>query len=263
MSKIYIKSCLNGMNEIETNSIDLIVTSPPYWDLVDYNNCNQLGMGLTFNTYLTYMNTFLLSSSRVLKFDGFLAIIVADIRKNESGSSKERPKLYSIQSYIINRLEGLGIDLHAHIIWKKTSVKSSGKKIIYGSVDKDYAYPPFAYNDLDIEHILIFRKPGSKRDLPSLAERMDKLDKDDLNDEYSSLWRFNEVSNNKNHPATFPNALVERIIKLFSITNDVVLDPFMGSGTTALSCISMNREFLGYEINKSYINEDLHKFIVE
>lgn len=263
MSKIYIKSCLDGMKEIQTNSVNLIVTSPPYWDLIDYNNSNQLGVGITFNTYLTYMDNFLLSSSRVLKSDSFLAIIVADVRKNISKSIKERPKLYSIQSHIINKLDSLGIDLHAHIIWKKVSVKSSGKKIIYGSVDKDYAYPPFAYNDLDIEHILIFRKPGSKRELPSLSERVDKLDKNDLNDEYSSLWQFNEISNNKKHPATFPSALVERIIKLFSITNDVVLDPFMGSGTTALSCISMDREFLGYEINKSYLNEDLHEFIVE
>lgn len=263
MSKIFLKSCLDGMNEITTNSINLIITSPPYWNLVDYNNSNQLGFGMTFETYLTYLDKFLLSSSRVLGFDCFFVIIVGDIRKKLSNSPKERPKLYSIQSHIINKLNSFGIDLHAHIIWKKTSVKSSGKKIIYGSVDKNFAYPPFAYNDLDIEHILVFRKPGPLRNLPPCKERLDKLNKNNLSDEYSALWNFNEISNHKNHPATFPFELVERIIKLFSITNDTVLDPFMGTGTTALSCLKLNRSFVGYEINKNYLDKSLLEYLVE
>lgn len=89
MNKIYLKSCLDGMVEVTTNSINLIITSPPYWDLVDYNNSNQLGLGMTFETYLAYLDTFLLSSSRVLGFDCFLVIIVGDIRKNLSNSPKK------------------------------------------------------------------------------------------------------------------------------------------------------------------------------
>lgn len=261
MSKIYIKSCLDGMSDLDTNSIDLIFTSPPYWDLIDYKTSNQLGLGLTFETYLAFMDKFLLSSARVLKFDSFLVLNIADIRKNISKSLNDRPKLYSVQSYIISKLESLGLDLHAHIIWKKKSVKASGKKIIYGSTDKEFIYPPFAYNDLDIEHILVFRKPGGKRKLPQLASRTDKISKENLTDEYSSLWEFNEISNHKNHPATFPLALAERVIKLYSITNDVVLDPFIGTGTTALACINLNRHFIGYELNKGYLHSSLINYI--
>lgn len=261
MSKIFIKSCLEGMKEINTNSIDLIFTSPPYWDLIDYKNSNQLGLGITFETYLAFMDKFLLSSARVLKFDSFLVINIADIRKNLSNSLNDRPKIYSIQSHIIPKLKSLGLDFHAHIIWKKKSVKASGKKIIYGSIDREYIYPPFAYNDLDIEHILVFRKPGTKRKLPPLASRIDKIPKENLSDEYSSLWEFNETSNHKEHPATFPLALAERVIKLYSITNDTVLDPFIGSGTTALGCINLNRNFIGYELNKDYLNSSLYQYI--
>lgn len=261
MCKIYIKSCLDGMNEVATNSINLIFTSPPYWDLKDYNHPNQLGLGLTFETYMNFLDNFLLSCSRVLCYDGFCVINVADIRANTSKSNKERPKLFSIQAHIIVKLTSLGLNFHQHTIWKKTSVKKSNKKIIYGACDKTYIYPPFAYNDLNIEHILVFRKPGPLRKLVPRSKRTDKIPRSTLKEEFTSVWEFSEVAQNKNHPAQFPLALADRVIQLFSITGDTVLDPFMGSGTTALSCINNNRKFLGYELNRTYLDSSLSSYL--
>lgn len=263
MCKIFIKSSLDGMNEISTNSIDLIFTSPPYWDLKDYKNPNQLGLGLTFETYLTYLDQFLLSCCRVLKHDSYLVINIADIRTNISRGEKTRPKTYSIQAHIITKLESLGLDLNSHRIWKKTSVKKSNKKIIYGVADKNFVYPPLVYNDLDIEHILAFRKPGPLKKFGPREDRTNKLDKSNLTDEFSSIWKFNNVVQNKDHPAQFPLELTERVLKLFSISGDTILDPFIGSGTTALAALNLNRKFYGYELNSTFIDSSLKQYIIK
>lgn len=259
--KIYNKSSLDGMVEIVTNSIDLILTSPPYWDLKDYGDSKQLGLGVTYETYLRFLYNNILACSRVLKSDAFCVFNVADIRKNLSGNKNDRPKVYSIQSYIIREFQKLGLELFSHIIWEKNSVKKGEKgKIIYGSVDKHYIYPPYAYNDLSIEHILVFRKPGTKRELPKLIDRKDKIPKNEIGDLYNSIWKFNESTNDKNHPAAFPKEFAKRIIKMYSVEEDMVLDPFVGSGTTLDEAIKLGRIATGYELNLSFLDDIISKY---
>lgn len=260
--KIYNKNSVDNMKEIKTNSIDLILTSPPYWDIKDYNVDEQLGLGLTYKCYLELLKKNIFECMRVLKEDRFCIFNVADIRKNISESKYSRPKIYPIHSDLIQYFISMDFEFLSHTIWKKESVKKGNKgKIIYGSVDKEYIYPPYVYNDLSIEHILVFRKPGQRRNLPKLDERVDKFPKKDVQDWFSPVWNINPSSCNINHPATFPEELVSRLINLYSIKGDTVLDPYCGIGTTLKVANELQRNAIGYEINLEYLSQiikDMH-----
>lgn len=255
--KVFIKSCLDGMKEVATNSVDLIITSPPYWDLKDYQEDKQLGLGTTYETYIKYMEDCILGCTRVMKHDGFCVFDVADVRKNFSKSKDSRPKLYSIQSDIIKIFEKYGIELFSHIIWEKTSIKKGEKRhIIYGSVDREYIYPPYVYTDLNIEHLLVFRKPGPFRELDKLKVRDYKLLKEENIKLYDPVWRIDGVSSSI-HPAVFPDELVKRVILMYSL---IIFDPFAGTGTTLRVAQMLNRKSLGYEINFNYIKDVVNYF---
>lgn len=241
------------MKDIKTNSIDLILTSPPYWDIKDYKNEEQLGLGLTYNGYLELLKHNMFECMRVLKEDGFCIFNVADINKNLSKSKNSRPEIYPLHSDIIQYFRSIGMEFNAHRIWEKQSTKKGEKgKIIYGAVDKNYIYPPYVYNDLMIEHILIFRKPGKKRKLPKIEDRKDKFCKEKYQGWLSQVWKINP-SKSKNHPATFPPELVTRLISLYSIKGDIILDPFCGTGTTLKVAKELERNSIGYELNLNYI----------
>lgn len=242
------------MSDVKTNSIDLILTSPPYWDIKDYNNDLQLGLGLTYRAYIELLKKNMFECMRVLKEDGFCIFNVADIRRNVGDSMKCRSKMYPIHSDIIQYFISMDFDLYSHTVWKKESVKKGEKgKIIYGAVDEDYIYPPYIYNDLSIEHILVFRKPGRKRKLLPLKERSDKFLKKDTEEWMSPVWDISPSTHKKEHPATFSTELVSRLIKLYSIKGDTVLDPFCGTGTALKIAKELERNAIGYEINLEYI----------
>ncbi|OEF98849.1 hypothetical protein BHF71_10660 [Vulcanibacillus modesticaldus] len=136
-------------------------------------------------------------------------------------------------------------------------------KIVWGSVDKRWAVPPYLYADLSIEHIIVFRKPGKKRDLHSMEERQaeeyNRIPKEKFLDWANPVWEINSP-HNKKHPATFPSSLVNRLIKMYSLKNDIVLDPFCGIGTTVKEAIKLKRNAIGYEINKTYINDLIDEY---
>ena len=107
------------------------------------------------------------------------------------------------------------------------------------------------------EYILIFSKGNYKRerDKEEKELRKDNITKEEFIEWTKSVWTMNTESAKRiGHPAPFPEELPNRLIKLFSFTNDIVIDPFMGSGTTAIAAIKNNRNFVGYEINEEYIN---------
>lgn len=259
--KIYQKDSTSNMNDIPTNSIDLIITSPPYWDLRDYNHENQIGNGYSFKHFVKTLENNLYECARVLKNDAACCFIVADIRNRDKYKKDGRPKIYSMQSEIIHFFTNtLDFELFQHFFWKKGGVKSSG--IIYGSVCqgeyKDFAVPPALYSDLLVEHILIFRKPGF-REFPPLNERFEscvhnKIPKDTLQEWLHPIWDINPRKH-KLHKATFPDEIPKRLIKMYSLSGGIVLDPFAGTGTTLYAAINNNRNAIGYEINLDYLQE--------
>lgn len=249
------------MSEIDTATIDLVVTSPPYWNIVDYNHPEQLGVGLTYRHFVLLLEKSLLECMRVVKKDGFIIVIAGDIRAAAERNGKgERPKIYPLHSDIIQSFRQLDFDFFAHYIWRKMGINKARGKIVYGSVgtgkNKGLAAPPFLYSDLLIEHILIFRKPGLRVRIPMeqrLADPGNILLLDDVKKWVDPLWLFDSPTN-PYHPATFPPEMVSRLIKMHSLTGETILDPFMGSGTTLEAALALGRHAVGYEINDNYVD---------
>ena len=262
--KIFIKDSTKDMSEIDTNSIDLIITSPPYWDIIDYNHPNQLGRGLTYKHFLQLLKSNFLECMRVVKEDSFIAIIVGDIRKGgkEIFNKDERPRVYPFHSDIINYFIEMDFELFQQFIWQKTSVKKGEKgKILYGSRGTgefiEYAAPPFLYTDLSVEHILVFRKPGNKqkRDFTfRLTDEFTRIPIEKAKEWMNPVWKI-ESPRNKKHKATFPNEIATRLIKLFSMRNDLVLDPFCGTGTVIKEAIKLQRNAIGYELSQDFLSD--------
>jgi len=248
------------MRELNTGSVDLIVTSPPYWNLVDYDHSEQLGKNMSYKQFLHYLKRNLLECMRILKEDGLACFVVGDIRSRKY-NNKNRPNIYPLHADLIHFFtEEMDFDLFQHFIWEKYGVKKGEKEgIIYGSTCrgeyKDYAVPPYLYNDLLTEHILVFRKPG-QRNLPTLEERQGEitnlLKKSELQYWLNPVWRINSTSTKK-HQATFPYELAERLIRMYSLKGDVVLDPFCGTGTTLKAAVHWQRNAIGFEVNENYI----------
>lgn len=260
--KLFHKDSTKDMSELNTASIDLIITSPPYWNLVDYEFEKQLGYGLTYKHFLLLLKNTLIECMRVLKDDAFAVFVVADIRKRSGYRGKdERPRIYPLHADIINFFLEMDFDFFQHFIWRKQGINKPKGPIVYGTVgNKEYkglASPPFLYSDLLMEHIIVFRKPGRKRTLPSPQERFldqyNQIKFDDLRLWVDPVWHINSPADD-NHPATFPAELAYRLIKMFSFRNDFVLDPFAGSGTALSVALSIERNAIGYELNPSYID---------
>ncbi|MBM7660412.1 site-specific DNA-methyltransferase (adenine-specific) [Bacillus mesophilus] len=250
----------SSMSEIGNSTIDLIVTSPPYWFLKDYDNPGQLGLNMTYQQYLNQLKLHLHECIRVLKIDSFICINIADVRTGEYKKSG-RPRIYPIQSDLINFFtREMDLDLYQHFIWEKYGVKKGEKaSLIRGSVGKgkfkEYGIAPFLYTDLLTEHILVFRKPGNRDRGPidqRQDEEMNRIPKEKLQEWLNPIWKINSAKH-QFHKAIFPDEVVRRLIKLFSLKNDTILDPFCGIGTTMRVANELQRNSIGYELNQKYI----------
>lgn len=263
---IYIKDSCEDMREVPNNSVDLILTSPPYWMLRNYESQNQIGYGMTYKQFIYYLRNNIAECVRVLKEDALAIFIIADIRPKAGYGGKEvdsRCKTYPLQADIINIFQSFDCDLFSHIIWSKTSNKSD--KIIPGNVDSEYVYPPYIHMDLSIEHVIVFRKPGHRRNTPNREEYKANKDTIDKKTEVAELlkpiWHIEPVnSNSTDHPAPFPKELVTRLVRMFSLKGDTILDPFCGTGTTLKAAFDLGRNGIGYDVNLDYVQEFITDF---
>lgn len=155
----------------------------------------------------------------------------------------------SIHSEIIRFCETIGFDYMGSIIWQKpTTMHTSGGGKVMGS----YPYPRGGIVKVDYEYILLFKKPGTCKTPPLDIKDSSKLSDEEWNTFFSSHWNFLGDRQNK-HIAVFPEELPNRLIRMFSFYGDTVLDPFMGSGTTALAAIRNGRNVVGYELNHDFL----------
>lgn len=234
------------MSLIANDSIDLIVTSPPYWQLKDYGIQEQIGFNDTYEQYINNLNLVWQECFRVLRPGCRLCINIGD--QFARASYYGRYKVVPIHSEIIRFCEVMGFDYMGSIIWQKpTNMHTSGGSKVMGS----YPYPKGGIIKVDYEYILIFRKPG-KYIIPSKGlKEASKLQDDEWHSFFQSHWAFNGERQNK-HIAVFPVELPHRLIRMFSYRGETVLDPFMGSGTTALAALKNERNAIGYEINPNF-----------
>lgn len=151
---------------------------------------------------------------------------------------------------MISQCEELGFDFMGSIIWqKKTTMNTTGGATIMGS----FPYPQNGMIEIDYEHILIFKKPGESQKVDRRIKEKSELTKEEWKEYFSGHWHFGGARQ-IDHEAMFPEELPKRLIKMFSFYNDIVLDPFLGSGTTVKVALELKRNAIGYEINENFVN---------
>ena len=234
------------MSLIQDESVHLIVTSPPYWQLKDYGLPNQIGFNDTYAQYINSLNLVWKECFRVLHSGCRLCINIGD--QFARTAYYGRYKVIPIHSEIIRFCETIGFDYMGSIIWQKpTSMHTTGGEKVMGS----FPCPRGGIVRIDYEQILLFKKLGKVPQVNKEQKEISKLSLDEWNEYFSSHWTFSGTKQNR-HIAVFPEELPKRLIKMYSFVGDTVLDPFMGSGTTALAAINQNRNSIGYEINTDF-----------
>jgi modification methylase len=235
------------MGALSDESINLVVTSPPYWQIKDYGSSDQLGFGQSLHEYLFDLCRVWQECFRVLQPGRRLCINIGD--QFARTAIYGRYKIIPIHAEITMQCESLGFDFLGSIIWqKKTTINSTGGAAIMGS----FPHPPNGIVELDYEHILLFKKPGPSIKPTEEQKRRSELSKDDWKLYFSGHWNFGGARQGA-HEAMFPEELPKRLIRMFSFTEETVLDPFLGSGTTAKVALDMERNAVGYEINPEYL----------
>lgn len=234
LNRIYQMDCIDGMNNlIPENSVDLIITSPPYNLDIQYESYKDK---MTYEQYLLWAERWLISSYRVLKNGGRICINVP-VETNLFG------KVFIMNDYI-NILEKIGFIRNSLIVWNKQNMT---KRTAWGSWKSPSC--PNIINPLEV--IIVYSKNDRKKG--GNKEFIDITREEFI--EYSlGVWNFGSESAKRiGHPAPYPIELPHRCMKIFSYQNDIILDPFMGSGSTAVAAVKNKRKFIGFEISSKYI----------
>jgi site-specific DNA-methyltransferase (adenine-specific) len=235
------------MKEVGDESIHLIITSPPYWQLKDYGHKEQIGFNDTYEDYINHLNLVWKESYRVLHPGCRLCVNIGDqfARSVYYG----RYKIIPIRTEIIKFCETIGFDYMGAIIWQKvTTMNTTGGATVMGS----FPYPRNGIVKLDYEFILLFKKAGEPPQVSNERKETSRLTTKEWNEYFYGHWNFSGEKQNK-HLAVFPEELPRRLIKMFSFVGDTVLDPFLGSGTTTLAAKNLDRNSVGYEINRNFL----------
>ena len=261
MSFRTIHKIINGdsrqMTELENKSVDLIITSPPYWQLKDYGAENQIGYNDSYEEYINNLNLVWKESYRVLDNGCRLCINIGD--QFARAVYYGRYKVIPIRTEIIKFCESIGFDYMGAVIWqKKTTTNTTGGATIMGS----FPYPRNGIFSIDYEFILVFKKLGNPRKPDKYLKEQSRMTKEEWIEYFSGHWNFGGAKQD-GHIAMFPEELPKRLIKMFSIVGDTVLDPFIGSGTTSLAAKKLNRNSVGYEMNPEFIPFIKRKLNVE
>lgn len=230
-NKLYCHSCEN-MYEVPNNTIHLILTSPPYFGANKLYQDNDE----TLKNYLHSIYLFIKEAKRVLVSGGRLVVNIAN-----TGRKPYIPLVVYIHQ-IIEQIEFIEL---GWIIWDKGS--SAGSSCAWGSWQS--ASCP-SLRDVH-EYLLVFAKDRKKR---TDKHGRDTIRGDSFGINTQSVWHIPSASAKKRkHPAPFPVELARRVIELYSFRGDIVLDPFIGSGTTAEVAVALGRNFVGYDTNKEYL----------
>lgn|SRR5574341_687105 len=230
LNKIFNGSA-ERMAELPDSSVHLMVTSPPYNVGKDYDE------DLRLDEYLAFLNRVWAEVYRVLVPGGRACINIANLG---------RKPYIPLHTYIARDMNELGFLMRGEIIWDKGA--SASASTAWGSW-QSAANPTL--RDVH-EYILVFSKGSFRRG--RLDGREDTITKDEFLEFTKSVWTFAAESAKKvGHPAPFPVELPYRLIQLYTFEGEVVLDPFMGSGQTALAALKSRRHFVGYETNREYL----------
>ncbi len=235
------------MEEVESGSVHLVVTSPPYWQLKDYGSNDQIGFNHSYEEYINNLNLVWDECYRVLGDGCRLCVNIGDqfARSVYYG----RYKIIPIRTEIIKFCETIGFDYMGAVIWQKvTTCNTTGGATVMGS----FPYPRNGILKIDYEFILVFKKQGTTKLVSQEIKEKSKMTTEEWNQYFSGHWNFAGEKQGK-HLAMFPEELPKRLIKMFTFVGDIVLDPFLGSGTTTLAAKNLGRNSVGYEIADAFL----------
>jgi DNA modification methylase len=248
-----------GMSDLAPGSVQLVVTSPPYWTLKEYRDSSgQMGHIEDYDEFLAELDKVWAHCFRALVPGGRLICVVGDVclsRRKNNGRHTVVPLHASIQEHC----RKLGFDNLAPIIWHKIS--NAVYEVENGSSFLGKPYEPNSVIKNDIEFILMERKPGGYR-TPDLPTRiLSVISGENHRKWFQQIWSGVTGASTRNHPAPYPVDLAERLIRMFSFVGDTVLDPFLGTGTTTVAAAAVGRNSVGFEIDEHYF-DFAHKRIV-
>ena len=250
-----IQGDARDLSFIPDESVHLIITSPPYWTLKEYNeHPDQMGHIVDYEKFIIELSKVWKHSYRILVPGGRLVCVVGDVCL--SRKKYGRHVVVPLHADIAVACRRIGFDNLNPIIWHK--IANATYEINNGSKFLGKPYEPNAIIKNDIEFILMQRKPGGYRK-PSLEQRrLSMIEKKEFNEWFQQFWNITGAST-KNHPAPFPIELAYRLVRVFSFYGDTVLDPFCGTGTTLLAAMKAERNSIGIEIDPEYCSKALKR----
>ena len=236
---------LDGLKEIPDNLVSVICTSPPYNVDASKWNYNSSSDDLPYKEYVQWLASVFKECYRVLRKGGRLVINIDAMTNRQDDKGEEY--IRDIRTDLANELKPIGFKFYGEHIWWKNG-QWNGKKTAWGS----YMSCSFPAVRRSYEYILVYSKEQFK-----LEKTEESLDSDLTAEEFQtwidSTWVMQaETRNLGNHPVTFPEELVRRVVKMYSYPNDIILDPFNGAGTTTHVAKQTKRRYIGIDIDKGY-----------
>ncbi|MCW1984380.1 UNVERIFIED_ORG: site-specific DNA-methyltransferase (adenine-specific) [Sphingomonas sp. R1F5B] len=241
-----------NLSALADRSVHLVVTSPPYWTLKEYaGSKGQLGDLADYEEFLDELDKVWRECERVLAPGGRICCVVGDVcvPRKKGGRHFVVPLHADIQV----RSRSLGLDVLTPILWHKiangvTEAEGNGAGF-YGK-----PYQPGAVVKNDIEYVLFMRKGGEYRKVEPLQKALSMLTKTEMQSWWRSIWTdIRGASTRTGHPAPYPPSLAERLIRMFSFAGDTVLDPFGGTGSTAVAAVAAGRNSVSFDIEPTYV----------
>lgn len=246
---IYNADC-TSMDAIPEGAVDMILAGPPYWDYIDYNAYLKgddyvWRRSCSYEEFLSKLGKWFIECCRVLKPGRYCIVNLGTVR--------HKGRCYPLPFHAVAKLEEAGFEFCYEIIWHKVS---GGRQHARNFVQKPY--PGYFIPNNRVEYLLVTRKmptvdfyrPGQEKPAPFIID--EHFTRDIAND----VWHIMPSCHpyNGDHPCPFPPEIPLRLIPFFSLPGEIVLDPFMGIGTTARACRMLDRRFIGYEIEQGFIN---------
>lgn len=250
------------LSAIDAKTVQLIVTSPPYWTLKEYHEREgQMGAIADYESFLDELDKVWAECSRVLEPGGRICCVVGDVcvPRRRAGRHYIMPLHADIQV----RSRQFGLDCLTPILWSKIA-NGVTEAIGNGAGFYGKPYQPGAIIKNDTEYILFLRKGGRYRSPSMMQKALSMLTKDEMQSWLRPVWTDIRGESTRNgHPAPFPVELATRLIRMFSFAGDTVLDPFVGTGSTCVAAMRAGRNSIGRDIEPKYLRIANHRMLAE
>lgn len=256
--RLLIGDAREVLRSLPPDSVHLVLTSPPYWNLKRYEDLpGQLGHVEDYEAFLDQLDRVWEEVFRVLVPGGRLIVVVGDVAVSRKRFG--RHVVFPLHADIQVRCRKLGFDNLNPILWLKhtnATLEANRPGFFLGK-----PYEPGAIIKTEVEYILMQRKPGGyRKPTPEQRERS-RIPKELFHQWFRQLWDDIPGESTKVHPAPFPLELAERLVRMFSFVGDTVLDPFAGTGTTLVAAARHGRHSIGIELVPRYAKLARERFI--